>query len=133
MLVCSQIPLPRSHSRRLIDFFNELDASGNGLICANEFATCFERSVPAISQSVFFRFIFKLCLCRSDDGACAEEFFAIVCNLCTMNEEEMTRHAFDCLAEDVDAFKDRYCDISKLQSRYACAPVIVLVLWLYSP
>lgn len=95
-----------------------LDTSGNGLLSPDELATWFEKDYPGIFSCLFFQFIFKLVKCESEEGACAEEFFAIVNHLCTMNEEELTRHAFDCLVDGEDAFKDKYCNMAYLKDRW---------------
>lgn len=38
-------------------------------------------------------------------------------HLCLMNEEEMTRHAFDCLATEVNAYTERFIDLSTLDEK----------------
>lgn len=97
--------------------FIKLDTSGNGLISAEELATWFEHDYPGIVSSVFFHFIFQLVACASDEGACAEEFLAIVNHICTMNEEEITRHVFDRLANAEDHFRERYCELRSITDR----------------
>ena len=116
-LVFVQIPYSLPELRHLIKLFIKLDTSGNGLLSAEELATWFESDYPGIVSSVFFRFIFDLVACRSPEGACAEEFFAIINHICTMNEEELTRHVFDQLAKNEDHLREKYCDLATVQQR----------------
>ena len=74
--------------------------------------------------AAIFPFIGKLVACEKEYEMTVDEFIVIVNNLCTMNEEEFSRHVFHCMASGRDAHGERYVNLSTLEDR--CAPAAVL-------
>ncbi len=67
--------------------------------------------------AVFFPFFGKLCPTIRDGELTVEEFIVTVHCLCSMNDEEITRHVFSCLVTGKDAFGEPCVDLIALEKK----------------
>lgn len=114
----TQMPFERKQLAILCGLFADLNRSKTGLLTVIEFSEFFKQDYPQVVSALFFRFIFELTIRQSPLGACCEEFCIIINHLALMNESELLRLVFNCLANSTDAQKEKYCDMAGLKERY---------------
>ncbi len=112
-----QVPLQEKHLSCLCRLFVRLNPSKSGLIGLREFSSLFQARYPGIVSALCFGFVLQLVPCAVSGFLTVGEFVAMVHHVCTMNEEEMMRHVFDCLVTGEDALEDKLCDLGTLTTR----------------
>lgn len=67
------------------------------------------------SPTAIFPLIGQLVDAEKENELSVDEFIVVVNSLCTMNEEEIARHVFHCMANDRDTHNEPYVNLHTLE------------------